>query len=114
MVMILGIVTFEMMVLVFRGPVAVIAVVMLVLVGMTIVAVVVLMFTGVAIVAVMMLVFIGMAVIAVMMLVVRLMRFVRRVFGPDRRNGQTQRGSNSEGGQRTLDHAVSFSAGHGS
>src|SRR6056297_3553171 len=87
-----GVVAFEMMVFMLVG-VAVIAVVMLVLAGMTVVAVV-------------MLVLVGVAVIAMVMLMFGLVRLVRGVIGPGRRYGQAQAGGYRQQGRRLACHSL--------
>src|SRR6056297_4249644 len=100
-----GVVAFEMMVFMLVG-VTVIAVVMLVLVGVTVIAVVMLVLAGMTVVAVVMLVLVGVAVIAMVMLMFGLVRLVRGVIGPGRRYGQAQAGDYRQQDRRLACHSL--------
>src|SRR6056297_2264605 len=87
-----GVVAFEMMVFM--------------LVGVPVVAVMVLVLVGVAVIAVVMLVLAGMTVVAVVMLMFGLVRLVRGVIGPGRRYGQAQAGGYRQQGRRLACHSL--------
>src|SRR6056297_2641171 len=87
-----GVVAFEMMVFMLVGVTGS-AVVMLVLVGVTVIAVV-------------MLVLAGVAVIAMVMLMFGLVRLVRGVIGPGRRYGQAQAGDYRQQDRRLACHSL--------
>lgn len=107
--MIFGIVTVEVVMLVFRSM-SIFAVMMLVFTVVAVITVVVRVFRVMAVVAVMMVMLVGVPVFTVVMRVIGLVRFVRGVVGPSGAGarGESERQCDRCGNQGSFSHSSSF------